>query len=116
MQLYYDWNGQPISMERFAVLWCEPRHVAQTDLGPLGHVSTVWLGLDHGFSFVDGGPPVIFETMIFGGPLDQYQERYCTVQQAMNGHDFMVQALMFYRADKPKPLIHNGRKPRRHGQ
>jgi hypothetical protein len=39
-------------------------------------ISTVFLGMDHNFS--DEGDPLLFETMIFGGPRDQYQERYCT--------------------------------------
>ena len=46
-------------------------------------VSTVFLGLDHGYC---GGPPILFETMIFGGPHDQYQERYCTWDEAVRGH------------------------------
>jgi hypothetical protein len=32
-------------------------------------VSTVFLGLDHSWNV---GPPVLFETMIFGGELDGY--------------------------------------------
>jgi len=49
-------------------------------------VSTVWLGLDHGFGM--GGPPVIFETMIFaeGGTDGEYQWRYSTLEQAQEGH------------------------------
>jgi hypothetical protein len=46
-------------------------------------VSTVFLGVDHG----DGtGPPVVFETMIFGGPYNDYQDRYSTYEDAMKGH------------------------------
>lgn len=47
-------------------------------------VSTIFLGVDHNFHFK--GPPVLFETMIFGGPLDQEQERYCTRKEALAGH------------------------------
>lgn len=47
-------------------------------------VSTVFLSLDHSFG---DGPPVLFETMIFGGPHDQYQERYCTWDEAVAGHE-----------------------------
>lgn len=47
-------------------------------------VSTVFLGLDHSFG---EGPPLIFETMIFGGPHDQDCWRYTTWQQAEEGHD-----------------------------
>jgi hypothetical protein len=46
-------------------------------------VSTVFLGLDHSFG---DGKPLIFETMIFGGPHDQYQERYSTWDEAEAGH------------------------------
>lgn len=39
-----------------------------------GHeVSTVFLGLDHGF--YSEADPVLWETMVFGGVHDQYQER-----------------------------------------
>lgn len=47
-------------------------------------VSTVLLGFDHNFS--QEGRPLIFETMIFGGPHDQYQERYATLAEAVEGH------------------------------
>ena len=59
------------------------RIVAQTVISKGIHVSTVFLGLDHSFG---EGPPLVFETMIFGGELDQYQERYSTYQQAEAGH------------------------------
>lgn len=47
------------------------------------HVSTVFLGLDHRFG---EGEPILFETMIFGGKHDEYQERYCTWNEAAEGH------------------------------
>lgn len=50
-------------------------------------VSTVFLGLDHAW---DGGPPLIFETMIFGGPLDGEQDRYSTWDEAAKGHAAML--------------------------
>jgi hypothetical protein len=46
-------------------------------------ISTVFLALDHNWG---EGPPVLFETMIFGGPLDQFQWRYCTWEEAEEGH------------------------------
>lgn len=42
-------------------------------------VSTVFLGLNHAFF---DGPPMLFETMIFGGPHDQECERCTTWEQA----------------------------------
>ena len=66
-----------------------------TELGglwsPFTHpwVSTVFLGLDHNFS--DKGPPIVFETMIFGGVYNQKSQwRYATWEEAMKGHDRTV--------------------------
>lgn len=47
-------------------------------------VSTVFLGLDHNYS--GKGKPILWETMIFGGPHDQYQQRYTSRKYAMKGH------------------------------
>jgi hypothetical protein len=58
------------------------RRVGATDIGDVT-VSTVFLGIDHNFG---GGPPLLFETMIFGGPHDQYTDRYETWEQAEAGH------------------------------
>ena len=55
----------------------------RTELAGGVHVSTVFLSLNHAFG---QGPPVLFETMIFGGPHDDYQERYTTVEEAREGH------------------------------
>lgn len=52
------------------------------------YVSTVFLGLDHRFG---QGEPLVFETMVFGGPLDQEQERYSTWDEAEAGHKAMVE-------------------------
>lgn len=49
-------------------------------------VSTVFLGLNRGF----GGKPLWFETMVFGGKLDQEQDRYETWDEAVAGHKAMV--------------------------
>lgn len=47
-------------------------------------VSTVFLGIDHQFG---DGPPLIFETMIFGGPEDQYTDRCSTWDEAVKMHE-----------------------------
>jgi hypothetical protein len=46
-------------------------------------ISTVFIGIDHQFG---NGPPLIFETMIFGGPHDQYQTRSSTWDEAEAQH------------------------------
>lgn len=89
---YYDRDGLPIAN---VTEWSELRNragirVARTDVGA-SCVSTVWLGLDCNFTGI--GAPVIFETMIFGGPSDEYQERYTTELDAMRGHLRIVETL-----------------------
>ena len=63
------------------------RHVNQTELPNNVRVSTVFLGIDHSF---DGGVPILFGTMIFGGEHDEYQERYATWEEAEVGHQRAV--------------------------
>lgn len=60
----------------------EDRRVANTVVGDV-NVSTVFLGLDHSRG---QGPPLIFETMIFGGEHDQFQERCSTWDEAEAMH------------------------------
>lgn len=73
-----------------AVLWFEncDRVVKKSWVGD-SEVSTVFLGIDHGF----GGAPMWFETMIFAGPLDQSQRRYATWTEALEGHEDAVEEL-----------------------
>jgi len=47
------------------------------------NVSTVFLGLDHSFG---GGVPILFETLVFGGPMEHAGERYATYDEAEAGH------------------------------
>lgn len=63
------------------------RRVLQTFVGG-AKVSTIFLGIDHNLvRFVGGSAaPVLFETMVFGGPLDGDQWRYETWDQAVEGH------------------------------
>jgi hypothetical protein len=65
----------------------EKRIVAQTEVGNDVKVSTVFLGLNHSW---DGGPPLLFETMIFGQP-DSQQERCSTWEQAEKQHARIVE-------------------------
>lgn len=89
MSRYYDIDGNPLELMEWAVLF--EQRTEDTDWWVIDHtsigdadVSTVWLGLDHRFS--GKGPPLIFETMVFGGPLDSEMERYSTKEQATEGH------------------------------
>lgn len=87
MSRYYTRDLQPTD-DLMAALGGDTR-VAHTDLGNEIEVSTVFLGIDHNFSGL--GKPVLFETMVFNGPLDQEMNRYCTEAAAREGHKRMVQ-------------------------
>lgn len=67
-----NFKNHPDDMTR--VGWTEIRCI---------EVSTVFLGMDHGWG---DGPPILFETMVFGGPWDSDCERYCTWVEAEAGH------------------------------
>lgn len=88
MSEWYDPDGNPISDREVGPLMRDPerKFVAKTHVHEV-EVSTVWLGLDHSFG---DGPPLIFETMVFGGPHDQYCERWPTKEAAQAGHDRIV--------------------------
>lgn len=91
MSPYAILNGHevvPVSMEEWARTHHPPsiRTVAKTADGGIT-VSTVFLGLNHQYG---DGPPLWFETMVFGGPLDEVCERYTTWEEAEAGHREMV--------------------------
>ena len=69
--------------------WVETadRVVAQETVGKVV-VSTVFLGLDYSFG---NGPPLFFETMVLGGPIDQETKLYTTWDEAVTGHQAMVE-------------------------
>ena len=64
------------------------RVISQIKLSNGVRVSTVFLGLNYAFD--DASEPLLYETMIFGGTHDQYQERYSTRQAALAGHTHAV--------------------------
>jgi hypothetical protein len=59
------------------------RTVAKTEIGSI-EISTVFIGIDHSFS---SPVPILFETMIFGGDLDNHTRRYATWEEAEAGHE-----------------------------
>ena len=60
------------------------------DEGPDGReifISTVFLGLDH--RLTGDGPPLLWETLVFGGPLEGEMVRYDSREAALEGHQAM---------------------------
>jgi len=54
-------------------------------------VSTVFMSHNHNFG---DGPPLVFETMVFGGACNHYQARYSTWEEAEKGHARAVAMVM----------------------
>jgi hypothetical protein len=87
-----DENNKPIKVTSLieAVEWMENnperKAVKQEHIGDV-FISTVFLGLDHSFQ---SDKPVLWETMIFGGDHDQYQERYTSYEDALLGHQIAL--------------------------
>jgi len=63
------------------------RSVKQDVISKDVRVSTVFLGLDHRWG---PGDPLLFETMVFGGEHNHWMNRYCTWDEAVEGHDRAV--------------------------
>lgn len=103
---YYRRDGKPCDLMTWALLLenIPYKRVAETILDDGTRISTVWLGLDHGFSLRDDAPPIIFETMVFSpgtktmefaGHHREVHEswdclRYSTEAEAIIGHDQVV--------------------------
>lgn len=92
---YYNKQGEPISSIEWTSLLTvdggKYRIVDRTTLPNGTYISTVWLGLDHNYSFLGyNHAPLIFETMVFNSPPpwegEEYQERYSTLKEAKAGH------------------------------
>jgi hypothetical protein len=88
-----DADGEPVP-EPDLMRWAQwfqstDRHLALTELGELGTISTVFLGIDHNFSSARV-QPVLWETMVFGGLFDQEMERYRSRAAALAGHEEIV--------------------------
>lgn len=87
-----DEHGEP-KLEPDILRWARwfetaDRRVAVDTIGQY-KVSTVFLGLDHNFS---EGPPLLWETMIFGrGKLNLYMRRYETKDEAVVGHSETIE-------------------------
>ena len=88
--MYYILDGKRIieepRIEAYAE-WFETanRTVEKTTISDDVEVSTVFLGLDH--RFVGDGPPILFETLVFGGKYDGLMVRYTTWAAAEFGHE-----------------------------
>jgi hypothetical protein len=96
---WYDRRGRPMSFEQWGATFeqaMDYKRVCADDVitgdGQTVWVSTVWLGIDHGW--YRQGPPVIFETMVFReGMSEEYCDRYSSEAAARDGHARAVRGL-----------------------
>lgn len=116
--MYYRLNGREIELvggmkEMIEASLPITTRLFSTEIGQ-SRISTVFLSMDHGLAGLIGdGSPVLFETMVFGGEYDDYQERYHTYDQAEEGHKRiveMVDKLAIERERKLKTLLDAERK------
>ena len=78
-------NGEPIRSDVFAA--GPETRIGDDTIGD-SRISTVFLCIDHGWG---DSSPVLWETMVFGGPLDGEQERYMSRPAAIAGHAAMIE-------------------------
>ena len=81
----------PVDRETYLQTGEQDRTVAKSNVGDYW-VSTVFLGLDH--QWKDDGPPLLFETMVFGkGPFNERLERCTTWEEAEVMHEKMCEEI-----------------------
>lgn len=101
MDLYILKKGKPVRVHDVIAwaMWYEHHHIErQVALDKIGkiEVSTVFLGIDLRFFdlrfFGSKGPPILWETMVFGEQKGVYprQQRYSSLAQALAGHKAIV--------------------------
>lgn len=99
---YFDTVGNEITMIEWSLAQNEDNTI-YADIINGFLVSTVWLGLSHGFR---EGRILIFETMIFseedgGCAFDGYQRRYETLEEALSGHKEACELVRNYIPGRP---------------
>jgi hypothetical protein len=82
-----EWEQEWLRRGNYSQQDNDPWRVALTTVGKVD-ISTVFLGLDHNFF---GGKPLLFETMVFGGENDEYQNRCSTWEEAEAMHQVAVE-------------------------
>lgn len=112
MTLFYNRQGESISEELFMHLRFRDEtywRVAFTRLSDDLEVSTVWLGIDHGFGHYG---PLIFETLVFGDDSGEAMWRYRTEDEALEHHQQLITEHM--QAKKELEILIQDRPTERH--
>jgi hypothetical protein len=94
VSFFYDRAGEPIDLERWAMLFEDKRYQIVKQTSVSGYlVSTVWIGFNQDLR--DDMPPLIFETMVFAperhaSNFDAEQLRYVSEERAREDHERLV--------------------------
>jgi hypothetical protein len=100
MNLYYkldkDKNVVPGNMEECEKIYSNENNerIVKQEYVLDKFVSTVFLSIDHGFSFYHDTEykPIVFETMVFPkSHIEIYCDRYSTWKEAIDGHEKAVE-------------------------
>jgi hypothetical protein len=80
------------------------RGIAYDTFGDV-NVSTVFLAIDHGLGSIGNHhKPILFESMIFGGKHDGWQERYYTYDEALEGHKRLCEIADYISINRNKQI------------
>lgn len=83
-----DKNGKPVhepDMAKYGRFLASDAKILKQDILPNRTVvSTVFTGCDY------RSPPLLWETIIFGGVRDGYEDRYTSREEALAGHEKAV--------------------------
>lgn len=87
-----DSDGNPIleSDPKKWIKWFREEsnwRVAFTEINGV-KISTIFLGIDHNLS--GNGPPLLWETCIFGGKFNNEVKRYSSLKYAIDGHSILA--------------------------
>ena len=79
--------------ENYATIKCDAKNTTIEI-----RVSTVFLAINH--NWTNQGEPILFETMVFGGSLNETQDRCCTWQDAEKMHKLWWQKVKLKYKDR----------------
>lgn len=102
--MYFDIDGNMLDREGMVTAFgIEDRRIGLDEFVDTRNkadirVSTVHLVLNHQWDA--NGAPLIFETMVFGGPHDEWQCRWATKERATQGHRATIAWLL---GEGPEP-------------
>lgn len=105
---FYDREGRPITMQKWSRMFEDIRYrvVASNNVNNIW-ISTIWLGLDLNYGL--GGPPLLFETMVFDTDnitrpwRDIEMRRYSTEAEAREGHAELLELVTLLESTNTQP-------------